>query len=73
MNITKVQVREFEWQQKNFGTKTALDNLLFEVANNMLKANGASRVTVRYRQPNAHHITGRYFPGKVPGKTKKGK
>jgi hypothetical protein len=49
MKITKYDVKTFEETQKKHGTKTAISNILFLVADELLKDIGATRVRVSYK------------------------
>lgn len=48
MKITRTIIKEFESQQKQYGTKIALSNIVFVLATDLLRNIGISRVSVVY-------------------------
>lgn len=46
MKITKSFVKQFEEEQKRYGTETAIGNLIFQIASDLLKDTGVKRVKV---------------------------
>lgn len=48
MKLTKTEVREFERQQKQYGTRTALQNVLWVVAADLMKDIGVTRIRTAY-------------------------
>jgi hypothetical protein len=47
MKITKALVKEFEHQQKEFGTKVAIYNIVWTIATNLLKDIGIKHIKAR--------------------------
>ncbi len=47
MKITKVLVKEFEYQQKEFGTRTAIYNLIWSITADLLKDIGIKHIKTR--------------------------
>lgn len=44
MKITKNLIKHFEQEQKEFGTKTALFNIIWTIASDLLKDLGITRI-----------------------------
>lgn len=51
MRLTKAVVRQFESEQKQFGTKTALHNVLWQVAAGLLRDLGIKRIRTSEKAP----------------------
>lgn len=49
MKITKTIIKEFEKQQNKFGTKTALQNIIWQIASNLMKSIGVKRTKTIYK------------------------
>lgn len=50
MKITKTAVRQFEQDQEQHGTKTAIENVLWAVAHQQLQDVGVRRTQTTYRK-----------------------
>lgn len=47
MKLTKSRIKHFENEQKMYGTKVALHNLVVTIATNLLEDLGIKRITLR--------------------------
>ncbi len=50
MKITQEIVKQFEIEQKEFGSRVALENVIWNVAYSLLKDIGVIGITTRYRK-----------------------
>jgi len=50
MKITKELVKYFDQEQKEFGTKVALHNLMWKFASQLLKDLGAKSIKTSYKK-----------------------
>lgn len=49
MKITASIVKQFESEQKQFGTKIALENIIWQIASGLLKQIGVKRIKTTYK------------------------
>ena len=47
MKLTNIMVKQFELEQKEFGTKIALQNILWQVATGLLKDLGIKSIKTK--------------------------
>jgi hypothetical protein len=59
MKLTNAVIREFERDQRDYGTRTALHNLLWQVAAGVLRDLGAKRISTTYRTKRG--VAGRWL------------
>jgi hypothetical protein len=45
--MTKTEIKQFEWEQKEFGTKIAIYNLYCKIAGDLLKHVGVKSIKVK--------------------------
>ncbi len=49
MKVTKTVIKEFENEQKQFGTKVAITNVIWLIASELLKDIGVKKVSTTYK------------------------
>lgn len=50
MVLTPKKIKEFEEEQEQYGTKTALSNFIFILCGEMLKDIGVQKVKITYKE-----------------------
>ena len=56
MKLTKQIIKRFETEQKSWGTKVALSNILWIVASEILRDIEVKKITTSYKKPKAGNI-----------------
>lgn len=51
MKISKTDVKQFEKEQEQFGTETALGNFVIHLGYQLMKSVGVKRISVVYEKP----------------------
>jgi len=49
MKVNRITVKNFEFDQKNKGTKVAIQNLIWQLSANLLKDIGVKRIHTSYK------------------------
>jgi len=50
MKITKIVIKQFEIEQKEWGTKVALSNFIINITSHLLKNIGVEGIKMKYRK-----------------------
>jgi hypothetical protein len=68
MKVTKALVRQFENEQKQFGTQTAIENIVWLIAAQLFSNIGVNRIRTSYKKKGHGVYNGTEGDAKLPKK-----